>query len=337
MHSSFKKIILIVFLVCFFQAKAQTGTQLQQVGYLLEDALLYSEKYIIPATDAAIYQASAAWSYSNKKKKIWDLSLGLRANVFNVPKRDRTFVINNADFKFFQIENGVTSATVPTAMGNDNQIYLVGDLDGQQIRLKTPQGINQQFVVYPYLDINLALPYGTELITRTSTNTKLKKGYYQVYGYGLKHNLNQYFPNLTAKNIFFSISSYYSKEDIGFDFLDVKTNFGNLGINQINGLVDTFHFQFSASKQWGNVEVLGNFICNTSKFNYKVSGEKGTIESVFPIQSIINTLLDSIEKDKVNVMGELAANYQSDRFSFLSAITFGKFVNLNFGVQYKVN
>ncbi len=337
MHSSFKKIILIVFLVCFFQAKAQTGTQLQQVGYLLEDALLYSKQYIIPATDGAVYQASGAWNHSNKKRKTWDLSMGINVNMFNVPKTDRTFVINNSDFKFFQIENGGTSATVPTAMGNDNQIYLVGDLDGQQIRLKTPQGINQQFVVYPYLDINLALPYGTELITRTSTNTKLKKGYYQVYGYGLKHNLNQYFPNLTAKNIFFSISSYYSKEDIGFDFLDVKTNFGNLGINQINGLVDTFHFQFSASKQWGNVEVLGNFICNTSKFNYKVSGEKGTIESVFPIQSIINTLLDSIEKDKVNVMGELAANYQSDRFSFLSAITFGKFVNLNFGVQYKVN
>jgi hypothetical protein len=263
--------------------------------------------------------------------------MGINVNMFNVPKTDRTFVINNSDFKFFQIENGATSATVPTAMGNDNQIYLVGDLDGQQIRLKTPQGINQQLVVYPYLDINLALPFGTELLTRTSTNTKLKKGYYQVYGYGLKHNLSQYFPKLESRNIYFSALAYYSKEDISFDFLDINTNFGSLGINQINGLVDTFHFQLSGSKQVGKVEIIGSFICNTSKFNYKVSGEKGTIENVFPIQSTINKLLDTIEKDKINYVGEVAANYQIKRFNVVTSFAFGKFMNGNIGIQYKVN
>lgn len=333
-----KKIIFsIIVLASFYNGKAQTISQLQQVGYLLEDALFYSKQYIIPATDGAVYQASGAWNHSNKKRKTWDLSMGLNVNMFNVPKTDRTFVINNSDFKFFQIENGDTSVTVPTAMGNDNQIYLVGTIDGQQIRLKTPQGIDQQLVVYPYLDINLALPFGTELLTRTSTNTKLKKGYYQVYGYGLKHNLSQYFPKLESRNIYFSALAYYSKEDISFDFLDINTNFGSLGINQINGLVDTFHFQLSGSKQVGKVEIIGSFICNTSKFNYKVSGEKGTIENVFPIQSTINKLLDTIEKDKINYVGEVAANYQIKRFNVVTSFAFGKFMNGNIGIQYKVN
>lgn len=333
-----KKITFSIFvLASFYKGKAQTINQLQQVGYLLEDALFYSEKYIIPATDGAVYQASSAWNHSNKKRKTWELSMGIHANVFNVPKSDRTFVINNSDFKFLHIENGATSATVPTALGTDNQIYLVGDLDGQPVRLKTPQGINQQYVVYPYLDINLALPFGTELITRTSTNTKLKRGEYQVYGYGLKHNLSQYFPKLEAKNIYFSLLGYYSKEDINFDFLDINTNFGNLGINQINGLVDTFHFQLSGSKQVGKVEIIGSFICNSSKFNYKVSGEKGTIENIIPIQSTINKLLDTIEKDKINYVGELAANYQIKRFNIISSFAFGKFINGNLGIQYKVN
>lgn len=334
----FKKITFSVFvLASFYKGNAQTINQLQQVGYLLEDALIYSEKYIIPATDGAVYQASSAWNHTNKKRKTWDLSMGIHANVFNVPKSDRTFVINNSDFKFFHIENGSSSAVVPTALGNDDQIYLVGDIDGQPVRLKTPEGINQQFVVYPYLDINLALPFGTELITRTSTNTKLKKGEYQVYGYGLKHNLSQYFPKIEAKNIYFSLLGYYSKEDISFEFLDINTNFGNLGINKISGLVDTYHLQFSVSKQVGKVELLGSFICNKSKFNYKVGGEPGAIESVFPMQSIINNLLDSIEKDKINYVGEIAANYQIKRFNIITAFAFGKFINGNLGIQYKVN
>lgn len=132
------------------KSEAQTSPQdIQQIGYLLSDALLYSQQYIVPATDAAVYQASAAWVMTPKKRKKWDVNLGLHTNIFFVPKADRTFQIQNSDFQFFEIE-GATSATVPTALGNDNQVYLVGELGGEQVRFKTPEGINQETVIYPY-------------------------------------------------------------------------------------------------------------------------------------------------------------------------------------------
>jgi len=332
-----KSIVVASFLGFSIVSQAQSPTQIQQIGYLLEDALLYSKSYIVPATDAAVYQATSSWVHSAKRKKMWEVHAGLHFNVFKVPGKDREFTIQNSDFKFFHIENGATSAIVPTALGNDNQIFLVGDLDGQQVRLKTPEGINQEFITYPYLDASIGLPFGTELLTRFSSKTKLKHGDYQVYGFGLKHNLSQYFPKLEKKNIFLAVSSFYSKEEISFGFLDINSSFGNLGMNQLTNLVDTFHFQFSVSKQFKKVELIGSFICNSSMFNYTVSGEKGTIEDTIPIQDIVNRLLDTIEKRKNNYVGEIAANYNLGKFTILSSLAFGKFINGNMGVQYKIN
>ena len=329
-------VISVLFFGFSNSIQAQTPLQLEQIGYLLEDALLYSKQYLIPATDGAVYQASSAWMNSAKRKKDWQISVGLHGNTFKVPNSDRSFTINNSDFKFLQLE-GATSAEVPTALGNDNSFYLVGDLDGQQVRLKTPKGVNQEFITYPYLDLSFALPSGTELVGRFSTKTDLKRGDYQVYGFGLKHNLSQYFPKLENKKIYISAMSFYSNEDISFDFLDVNTAYGNLGINNLNGIVDTYHYQLSVSKEIKKFEILGSFIVNTSDFNYVVSGEKGEIEKIIPAQYVINQLLDTIQKRKTNYIGEVAMNYSFRDFNFISAFAFGKFINFNAGISYKVN
>ena len=329
-------VISVLFFGFSNSIQAQTPLQLEQIGYLLEDALLYSKQYLIPATDGAVYQASSAWMNSAKRKKDWQISVGLHGNTFKVPNSDRSFTINNSDFKFLQLE-GATSAEVPTALGNDNSFYLVGDLGGQQVRLKTPKGVNQEFITYPYLDLSFALPSGTELVGRFSTKTDLKRGDYQVYGFGLKHNLSQYFPKLENKKIYISAMSFYSNEDISFDFLDVNTAYGNLGINNLNGIVDTYHYQLSVSKEIKKFEILGSFIVNTSDFNYVVSGEKGEIEKIIPAQYVINQLLDTIQKRKTNYIGEVAMNYSFRDFNFISAFAFGKFINFNAGISYKVN
>ncbi len=329
-------VISVLFFGFSNSIQAQTPLQLEQIGYLLEDALLYSKQYLFPATDGAVYQASSAWMNSAKRKKDWQISVGLHGNTFKVPNSDRSFTINNSDFKFLELESG-TSAEVPTALGTDDTFVLVGDLGGQQVRLKTPKGVNQEFITYPYLDFSFALPCGSEIIGRFSNKTDLKRGDYQVYGFGLKHNLSQYFPKLENKKIYISAMSFYSNEDISFDFLDVNTAYGNLGINNLNGIVDTYHYQLSVSKEISNFEILGSFIVNTSDFNYVVSGEKGEIEKIIPAQYVINQLLDTIQKRKTNYIGEVAMNYSFRDFNFISAFAFGKFINFNAGISYNVN
>ncbi|MCL9769902.1 hypothetical protein NAT47_05685 [Flavobacterium sp. HXWNR69] len=333
-----RNIVFILGLIMAFfftqKSKAQSSQEIEQIGYLLSDALLYSEKYIIPATDAAVYQASSTWITSPKKQKLWSVNLGLHTNVFFVPKSDRSFQIQNQDFQFFQIENG-TSAIVPTALGNGSYVYLIGNLGGDQVRLKTPKGIDQEAIAYPYLQGSVGLPYGFEFIARYSSKVKLKKGDYQVYGLGLKHNFSHYFPKVEAKKINLSVAAIYSKEDISFDFLDINTAYGNLGINNLNSLVDTYHFQLNASKEFDRFEIIGNLIVNSSSFEYLVKGERGAIEDVIPVQEVINGLLKRISRDKTNILGEISGRYQISKIYLQSSIAFGKFVNGNIGVQYQ--
>ena len=318
---------------------SQTAQTFDQIGRFLNDATMYSEKYITPATDAAVYQASSGWMTSPKKRKLFDVTLAINTNVFFVPHRDRSFQINNSEFSFFSIQNAngdnVTSATVPTALGSDTNYYLTGQIDTNPIKVSAPNGVNEETIVYPYIQGSISLWKGFEAVGKYSTKVKLVRGNYQVYGFGLKHNFSQYFKSLKKKKINVAALVGFSKENISFDFLDTYTSYGNLGINQITGKVDTWQFQVSASKQWKKFELMVSSITNVSDFKYLLTGERGQIEDIIPVQYILNEKLKEIYKTKFNYIGEISGRYQFSKIYVQTSLAFGKFVNTNLSVQYE--
>jgi hypothetical protein len=331
----FRNIVFAVVLLFTGNASAQTQ-EIQQIGHLIDDALIFSDKYITPATDAAVYQSASGWITSPKKPGLWEAKVALHVNVFFTPQKDRTFVINNSELSFFQLEEG-SSAKIPTAVGNKHQVYLHGQLGDADVRLETPQGINMETVAYPYLQGSLGLPGGTSLVIKYSPQVNLKKSNYQVYGFGFMHNLTQHFKRLKENHINISVLAAWSKEDISVNFLNVQTAYGTLGINRINGLVDTFQFQASGSKEFGSWEAMGSIISSTSFFKYKVSGETGTIENIVPLQYILNTRLKEIYKTRINYIGEAAIKYNIGNFDIQTVLAFGKFVNTNVSLQYTIH
>ena len=341
MRNLFSKYIVIgICLIFSGKSFSQSPQTLAQIGLFLNDATAYSDKYVTPATDAAVYQSSSGWMSSAKKRKLFAVTLGVYGNAFLVPKSDRSFEIKNSDFSFFTIQNAnsepISSATVPTALGNEEQYYLVGQLDSNnQINMETPKGINQESIVYPYLQGSISLWKGLEVVGKYSSKVKLKRGNYQVYGFGLKHNFSQYLSSLTKHKINLAALVAFSKEDISFDFLDTYTSYGNLGINRITGKVETSQFQISASKEWKKFELMLSSITNRSDIKYFLTGEKGQIEEVIPVQYILNEKLKDIYKTKFNSIWEISGRYQFNKFYVQSSVAFGKFVNTNLSVQYE--
>jgi hypothetical protein len=328
-----KKFWLLLVLVSNF-SYCQTEQTLEQIGFFLKDAIYFSDQYLTPATKAAVYQSSSNWMTSAKKSKRWDATVSLHTNVFFVPKNDRSFTINQSELVFFQIENQ-TSATIPSALGNGDQATLVGQLDNNEIRLKTPKGIDKETIVYPYIQGALGIGYGTEIIAKYSTKVKLKRGNYQVYGIGIKQNLSQYLQYLQSKKWNLAVLTAYSKEDFSFDFLNATSSFGTLGINQISGLVDTWQLQCNLSKEYKKWEFMGAVIGNISNFKYKLTGEKGEIEDTIPFQFIVNESLKEIYKTKTVFLGEVSCRYQISKLYLQTAFAFGKFANTNISIQYE--
>jgi len=327
------KKLFFLFLLISNISFSQTAEELEDLGHLINDALFFSNKYITPAADAAIYQATSGWMISPKKRKIWDVTLGIHFNAFLVPNKDRQFVINNSDFTFFNIENA-SSATVPSALGNNNQVNLIGILGTTPVSLKTPEGVNEEVVLYPHFSVSVALWFGAELVVKYAPKTDLKKGDYQVYGFGVKHNFDQYFKVLQAKKINLAGLVCYSNENISFDFIDPQTSIGTLGINRISGLVDTWQLQFNASKEYNKFEFATGIILNVSDVKYKFTGDVPPNQSI-PTQSLFNERLKEIYKTKYNYLGEISCRYKINKMYLQSTFAFGKFVNSNIALQYE--
>ena len=333
------KKFLFLFLFVSTISFSQTVQELEAFGRLLNDAIFYCDRYITPASDASIYQASSGWVTSPKKRKLWEVTLGFNNNVFFVPKSDREFNIKNSDFTFFSIYDAnwapVTSATVPSALGTNQQYNLNGYVGANQVNLQTPQGVNAEQVFYSHFTGSVALWYGTELIVKYSPVTKLKSGNYQVYGYGLKHNIDQYFKSLIQKKINLSGLVCYSNENLSFDFIAPVSNNGlELGINEINGLVDTWQFQFNVSKEFKRFEIMGGIIANKSDIKYKFIGDVPPGQAI-PFQEVFNEKIKDIYKTKTNYLGEVSCRYKINKVFLQSTFAFGKFVNSNFAVQYE--
>lgn len=323
-----KKLFFLFFLLVSNISFSQTA---QEIESFLNDALFFSNKYFTPAADAAIYQATSGWVSSPKKRKLWEINLGIHFNAFFVPNSDRHFEINNSDFTFFHIENA-NSATLPTALGNNDQVNLVGQFGtSTPVSIKTPEGVNEEIVLYPHFSGSIALWYGSELVIKFSPRTNLKKGDYQVYGFGLKHNFDQYFKELQVKKINLSGLLCYSNENISFDFIEPQTNIGALGINRISGLVDTWQLQFNASKVYNKFEIITGIIANRSDVKYQFTGPKGNTN----IQDIFNDKIKEIYKTRTNFLGEVSCRYKINNFFLQSTFAFGKFVNSNLAVQYE--
>jgi hypothetical protein len=313
---------------------AQTPTIDPAIGDLIQDAIYFTDLYITPAADAAVYQAASSWVNTPQKADLWDFTFGVHVNTFFVPQSDRNFRLNNSDLSFFQIE-GQDSALTPTALGSDQYVTLKGVLGGSDVILKSPEGVDREVVIYPYLQGSLGVGFGTEIVAKFSPQITLKNVEYQVYGFGIKHSLSQYFKTIENKNYFFSALVGFSKEDLTVNFLDVETQYGNLGFNALNSLIDTWQFQINASKKWKKFELSSGIIANTSSFEYKVKGEKGQIEEILPLQDILNTELKAIANQKFNIIGEVSGRFDFRHFFVQTTLAFGKFINSNISLQYK--
>ncbi len=336
-------LVFFLFLTNFSYSQTFDPAVFDHLDEFFIDAVYFADRFITPATDAAVYQSSGGWVSSAKKKKKWETTIGIHANVFFIPKQDREFTLSNDDFTFLQIQNA-NSETIPTALGGSKQIYIIDKygIINPNYPIETPRGINEEKLFYPHLSGSICIGNGTEIIGKFAPKTRIKKGEYQVYGIAVKHNLSQYLKSLHSNNINLAITLSNSIENISFDFLDIQTNLGTLGINRINGNINSWQFQTNVSKEYKKFEFMLASIVNISDFKYKFSGDKGTADATVKIeglgpQDFFNEKLKSIYKTKINSIFEASITYNRNRFYFQSAIAFNKFVNTNFAVHYKIN
>lgn len=333
----FGKIALLAFVAFSPDLSAQSaGETVQEITYMIDDAIFFTDRYITPATDAIAYQAAAGWMSTPKKANLGEVNIGLNFNTFFVPQGQRSFRLRNDDLKFFTID-GIAEGNTPTALGSDQVLSLSGTLNNEPVTLESPEGVNRETILYPYLQGGVGVGYGTEIIGRFAPKIVLKHVDFQIYGVGVKHNLSQYLPKMEAAKWHLAAMALYSKEKVTVEFLDVETGYGNLGLNGLHSDVDSWQFQINGSKEFRRIELSAAVVGNSSSFEYEVQGKRGAIEEILPLHDILNKRLETVYKTKFNMLGEIAARYDIGASFFLQGyLGFGKFLNTNISLQYQL-
>jgi hypothetical protein len=94
--------IFVLLYLANVKAVAQNPAIDPAIGNLIQDAIYFTDLYVSPAADAAVYQAASSWVNTPQKAELWDFTLGLHVNTFFVPKSDRSFRLNNSDLSFLR-------------------------------------------------------------------------------------------------------------------------------------------------------------------------------------------------------------------------------------------
>ena len=317
----------LVIVACLFTSLAQA--QFEDVAAVAEDLIFLTEKYISPAAEASVYQASGGWYSNFTPKKTFDVEISLQYNLLFIPNSRKTFVINEAELQNIGIQGGATIAEVPTALGGDNVVVLEGQIGDDTFEFDSPEGIGQETVKHGQIQATLGLWKETNLIARFAPNIKINDTKYSSFGIGLSHGLNQWIKPLKNSSYHFGALITYTNYSVEDEFNDADLILGTINAIKVDG--ESFGFNLVASKSVKQFDFSTSVGLASTKFTYNVGGS-GEL-----LLDSLNVALEDLDKSQTNVKFDLNINYRIKDFSINTMLTFGEFANLNMGVSYNIN
>ena len=342
-----KAIPCIAFLFLFpvsaiSQVPPPPPTILQELGFVLDDLLLISNKYVSPAAEAAVYQSTGSWYSSAKSLELYEVDVSLHLNILPVSDAQKSFVVNQSDFGDEGLRiRGAQTVDVPTALGGETSVFYDFTLGGDDYELQTFEGTNQQVFYYPYLQGSIGLWRQTELTLQYVPEVKIDASGYKIFGGAIKHNISQYWlgDNQDSQALQVAVQVAYSLFDskVFFDGFEITaTDSDESVLSLINTLAvqaNTVTLQFIASKRYRKFEIVGAIAVSENQFDYTMIGED--FKSL-PIIDLLNQSFEALEDTSNLMRGNIGVNYHMHNWYVASNITIGKFLNTNFSVHYKL-
>lgn len=314
-------------IVCFFSAVATA--QIDDINAIAADMVFLSDQYVTPAAEAAVYQSSGGWYTTAKSKKLWDLEFSLQGNMLFIGSSHKAFMIAENDLQNIRIKGDATTAYTPTALGGDDYLVLEGTIGGDVFEFDSPQGLNESNVKHVQLQAALGLWKGTSLIVRYSPKIKLNKTYYQILGFGIQHNLTQWFAKDPLSTFQLGALGTYSFYSVSDTFSEIRIPVGN-NLNRMNSIVvdgESFMFNLTASKAVKQFTFSTAVGLTRSSFSYTMGGQ-GEL-----LLSVLNQALETLAENKTLFKVDIGVDYRIGSFSVNSMLTFGKYTNLVLGLN----
>ena len=304
----------------------------------VNDMLYISSKYVSSAASASVYQSSSSWFSSAESVGKFKLDVSFHVNILPIPNKQKTFLINNNELSTMELR-GAQTAKIPTALGGHTETFFDFDIDGEAFEWQAFEGIKQDVVAHPYMQVSVGLWKETDVTLRYSPKVTINTSSYDIFGAAIKHTLSQYFRKeatdsdpielaVLASYSVFNLNLFF--DEVAIEPIDPKP--GSVPLTTINSMIidaNSLLFQIVASKKLHKLEFTGSLAYTYNKFNYKLGGYQGLFLDVF------NELLSFLDESKTDFKGDFGVNYYFNKFYVSSMLSLGKFPNVNLALHYK--
>ena len=304
-----------------------------------EDARILAEGYTAPIGKTLTYALNSGWATSAKTHKKLGFGLTIGGAAPFVPDVDQVFT-----------PTGLTSLSVPSGSlstvfgeGGDQELNfsfsesVLGNEIEYEGKLSFPGGLKDELplgtVPAPIIQASVGVVFDTDLLVRFIPTMEMQGSTFSLTGFGLKHNIMQYFGPLDKLPLNVSVLAAISKASFEYDLSD-STFGGNSTNRKMTFEADTFTIQALASIDLPIISAFAGLGYNAGDSQFNVSGDYSIDYGITGIGPRILKDPISIASDASGVMGIVGARLNLLFLKIFANYTIQEYNTLTAGISF---
>ena len=304
-----------------------------------EDARILAEGYTAPIGKTLTYALNSGWATSAKTHKKLGFGLTIGGAAPFVPDVDQVFTPTGLT------SLSVTSGSLPTVFGEggDQELNFSFSeiVSGNEIeyegKLSFPGGLKDELplgtIPAPIVQASVGVVFDTDLLVRFIPTMKMQGSTFSLTGFGLKHNIMQYFGPLDKLPLNVSLLAAMSKASFEYDLSD--SDFGGNSTNRkMTFEADTFTIQALASIDLPIISAFAGLGYNAGDSQFNVSGDYSIDYGITGIGPRILKDPISIASDASGVMGIVGARLNLLFLKIFANYTIQEYNTLTAGISF---
>jgi len=331
-------LLLLLFLLSF-SVKSQ---DLELLLLAKDDSNLLIKNYMTPVMEGMLYSLNDGWYHTAKTHKKLGFDITISANAAIVPNSSKTFQFNANDYRYLSLESG--DSKMQTVMGEDNKSVIAvripeaGDYKVAQFSL--PDGIGNDLplnaVPSPMIQASVGIPLNTDISIRylPKINTDDVEG--NLIGFGIKHNLMQYFGPVEKLPLNVALFAGFTSMDATYNLGNVSTGFAGSNQEAVFKL-NAYTIQTIASLDFPLISLYGAIGYDKGTSTLKLNG---TYELTYTYEGSNNTVTESVTNpinmdfNANGVRGTLGARLNIGFFKIFGDYTIKEYNTVTAGIAF---
>lgn len=343
--------LLIVSVLLLMIQVSPAVAQLGDIGEVLragaEDAEKITRAYLKPLPSGFGSDINSGWTTKAKPHKTLGFDLQVRGALSFIPESDQTFDLN--DLTLQNVHAADRDQTISPTVGGDDEFgpeVIVEDEGDEVAQFNLPKGSGYSFVPAPMVQAGVGVVKNTDVIVRFVPEVKLDDSKFNMYGFGLKHGLNQWFPGGKLLPVDISILGGFTNINLSSTF-DLQPEEGaipnpenpeaataNFDNQKGDVSLNTFTLKALVGKNLPFISVYGGVGYETSTMdldmtgNYPVSASYNGIEMYDVVQDPFSYHANG--QNKFSMLG--GVTLKMAYFHLFGEFTLAKYSTVNAGI-----